>query len=581
MTMTTSPLRPTLRRLHHLLARPDTAATSDVQLLGRFVRQRDDAAFELLVRRHGPMVLGVCRRLLRHEQDAEDAFQATLLALARKAGSIHARTSVGSWLYKVAYRVALRAQAVARRRREGDAAGLPTLPDPRSLPAPDWAEVRGVLDDELNRLPEKYRAPVVLCYLEGLTNEEAARQLSCPAGTLKTRLAYARRLLGGRLARRGLGAAVVPAALVAATVRAAAGEGTAAGAVPGPVLHLTEGVLRAMTLTKLKVAAAVVAAGLALAGSGAVSYRTLAAASGPAAATDDDAAARVDRIKKQIRELQEELRRAAQAAARERPPAPHAPIAVIFGNVPITRQELGEHLIRRLSRPQLEAYVNQRILEHVAREKGVSVSDQEVAAALAAERTALGADGPAFGQVLRRYNKTLAEWKEDVLRPRLLMGKLCRDRVRVTERDLRDAYEADFGPKVQCWVMSWPREEKEKATQVADALRKNSGAFSPFAGRHPNTSITLRHGTGREELERAAFRLRDGEVSPLVETPDGFAVIRCERRIPADASRSFEQVRGCLEEEVRDRLLQEEIARHFQELKKEARPRLLWHPGEG
>jgi hypothetical protein len=143
--MSTRSLHPALRRLHHVLAHLDAGGVSDAQLLGRFVRQGDEAALELLVRRHGPMVLGVCRRVLRREQDAEDAFQAALLVLARKAGSIGARGSVGGYLY----RVALRARAAARRRsrQECDPAVLPALPDPRPAPGPEGAELRGVLDD--------------------------------------------------------------------------------------------------------------------------------------------------------------------------------------------------------------------------------------------------------------------------------------------------------------------------------------------------------------------------------------------------------------------------------------------------
>src|SRR5439155_19785925 len=138
----------------------------DADLLERFVGQRDEAAFEVLLWRHGPKVLGVCRRVLRHEQDAEDAFQATFLILARKARSIGKRQAVGSWLYRVAYRVALRARQVAATRTARQTTDMDALADKLCADAP-WGEVRRVIDEEVNRLPAKYRTPFILCYLDG------------------------------------------------------------------------------------------------------------------------------------------------------------------------------------------------------------------------------------------------------------------------------------------------------------------------------------------------------------------------------------------------------------------------------
>src|SRR5262245_17055223 len=165
-----------------------TAAMTDGQLLEQFVRRQDSAAFETLVRRHGPMVLRVCQRLLRDGPDADDAFQATFIVLVRKAQSIIKLESVASWLYGVAYRVALRAKVRGDRRlareRQIDEGSVPGHDGGAALEA-GVAELRPVLDEELNRLPEKYRAPVVLCYLEGKTNEEAAQYLQWPTGTVK------------------------------------------------------------------------------------------------------------------------------------------------------------------------------------------------------------------------------------------------------------------------------------------------------------------------------------------------------------------------------------------------------------
>jgi RNA polymerase sigma factor (sigma-70 family) len=267
--MAAGELRKGIERLRRALPPPDGAGLSDGQLLGLFVAGRDEAAFAALVRRHGPMVLGVCRRVLRDGHDAEDAFQATFLVLARKAAALGRREAVGSWLYTVAFRAALEARAAIARRRARERQ-VDVMPHPEVSP-PEPQDWRPLLDEELNALPEKYRAAVVLCDLEGRPRKEAARLLGLPEGTLSSRLATARRVLAGRLARRGvalsggaLAAAIagsasaqVPAALVWGTARAAAL--VAAGqlaAVATPAAGLTREVLKAMFMAKLKVVAA-------------------------------------------------------------------------------------------------------------------------------------------------------------------------------------------------------------------------------------------------------------------------------------------------------------------------------------
>jgi RNA polymerase sigma factor (sigma-70 family) len=246
---------------------------TDEQLLERFATRRDggaEAAFTALVERHGPMVLGVCRQILRDEHDAEDAFQATFLILAGKARSIRKRDLLENWLYKVAYRVALQAKTASVRRRAAERESVDAMA--RSSPDAVPADLLAVLHEEVNRLPDKYRAPVVLCYLKGQTNDAAARQLGWPVGTVSGRLARARERLRLRLSRRGLalpsgllvaalspraGSAAVPTGLMTATVRAAmgvAGKATAAGAISASVTSLMNEVLRTMLMTKLKIA---------------------------------------------------------------------------------------------------------------------------------------------------------------------------------------------------------------------------------------------------------------------------------------------------------------------------------------
>jgi RNA polymerase sigma-70 factor (ECF subfamily) len=274
--MTDTLLRPVLRRLRGLAASAAARELTDRQLLERFAARHEEAAFALLVRRHGPMVHGVCRRLLRHEQDAEDAFQATFLVLARRAGALTWRDSVGGWLYQVASRVALKARAQATRRLALERQ-VATMPVRSPTDAAARRELQELLDEELRRLPQKYRAPVVLCYLQGKSHAEAARELGWPAGTVKGRLGRARARLRARLARRGLAlaaaavapllagrlaTAAVPAGLAESAVRAAAPFAAGAGAgglVSARAVVLAEAVARALAGGKLRLLTLLVA----------------------------------------------------------------------------------------------------------------------------------------------------------------------------------------------------------------------------------------------------------------------------------------------------------------------------------
>jgi RNA polymerase sigma factor (sigma-70 family) len=298
-------MAPLLRHLRRAAFQGDAAAMSDGQLLERFLARREEAAFEAIVRRHGPMVLGVCRRVLRNGHDAEDAFQATFLVLVRKATSIVPRELVGNWLYGVAYRTALKARSMAARRRvvEGQVRDMSRS---EALDPGARLDLQTQLDQELNRLPDKYRAPVILCELEGKSRRDAAIQLGIAEGTLSSRLARARQMLARRLSGPAgvlsagavsvalatqTASAVVPAPLLASTVKAGAlfALGEAATVVTSAkVAALTHGVLKAMFLTKLKTATAflVMASVLALT-VGAIGPALLAHPT-PAVALDDD-----------------------------------------------------------------------------------------------------------------------------------------------------------------------------------------------------------------------------------------------------------------------------------------------------
>jgi len=287
-----------LQHLRQLIGGP-AADAPDGQFLRQFLDRQDEAAFAALVARHGPLVLGVCRRVLHDPHAAEDAFQATFMVLAKRAGAIQRPEALSSWLYGVAYRVAARARFQAKQRQTHETqvpamsrAAADSERDPLRLDTADplleasRRELRSVLDEELNLLPEKYRMPMVLCYLEGKTNEEAAQQLRWTKGTVSGRLARARDLLRDRLARRGftlslsalsavlsqeLASASVSAGLAAATAQVACGFAvgralTTAGSVQAA--SLAQGVLTSMLMTKIRwTAAAVLAFGVLASGS--------------------------------------------------------------------------------------------------------------------------------------------------------------------------------------------------------------------------------------------------------------------------------------------------------------------------
>ena len=288
------------RRFLGMLFHAGTATgRTDGQLLQWFANgdpEASELAFAAIVERHGAMVLRTCRAVLRDEHDAQDAFQATFLILSRRGATLWVRDSLGPWLHRVARHAAVRARREAVRRMSAERSGTRT----RVEPAADDAggnEFGSLLHEEVDRLPERYRAPIVLCDLEGRTYEEAAQHLGCPVGTLKSRLARGRAQLRGRLIRRGFAPrgivpperrdqaahAIVPAALADATVRAAirfaAVPAHDGGSIPATVAALTEGVLKSMILPSLKIAVLiplflVVALGGLAAGTGLLAQQT-------------------------------------------------------------------------------------------------------------------------------------------------------------------------------------------------------------------------------------------------------------------------------------------------------------------
>ena len=260
-----------------MAARPDEPL-SDGRLLERYVKERDEDAFTMLVQRYSSLVLGVCERVLQDKHYAEDAFQATFLVLVRRADSLDGERSLGNWLYAVAFRTAVKAKAMAakRRARERQALEMPTI---EAKIDPDLSDLKPIIDEALNQLPEKYRAPLVLCCLQGKTHQEAAKELGWPSGSMSRRMEKARKLLRKRLAQRGVilsAALVLPSLLQQATASTASpwlitstakaalafgsGAATAAGAISSDVAFLADAVLKSTVAHSWKISASLAAA---------------------------------------------------------------------------------------------------------------------------------------------------------------------------------------------------------------------------------------------------------------------------------------------------------------------------------
>jgi hypothetical protein len=260
-------------------------------------------------------------------------------------------------------------------------------------------------------------------------------------------------------------------------------------------------------------------------------------------------------------------------------------LATLFHNQVITREDLGEFLIARYGPEALQYLVNGRIIGEACQAAGVSVSPEEIETAFADDLQKLGLSKDDFAKtVLSGYRKNLYEYKADLLRPKLLMRKLVQSQVRVEEADLRKAYEAYFGGKVVCRMILWPTAERKHAMAEYAKLRDSEEEFGRKAKQQPSPSLAAKGGDlgevgrytmGNDELEREVFALQPGEVTRLIDTPEGIVMVRCDRRIPADPAAKLEEQRAWLEQEVLTRKTQAEIPRVFAELSKQAEPRLI------
>jgi parvulin-like peptidyl-prolyl cis-trans isomerase-like protein len=267
-------------------------------------------------------------------------------------------------------------------------------------------------------------------------------------------------------------------------------------------------------------------------------------------------------------------------------------VAYIFNKVPVTREELGEYLITRYGAENLELLVNKHIIEVECEAKGITVDSADLTVALTEKVAATTGNQDAFDKLLKENHTTPYQFKEDVLRPQLLLTKLSAGRVKLSDEDLKAAYQAYYGEKIECRIILWPREERKYAMSEYAELRDSEQAFKEKASRQSNQALAAsggklmatngkdvlqigRHTLGNEELERELFSLKPGEVSKLIETPQGIVVMKCDQRVPSDGSVPLEKVRANLVKEVTERRVQLEMPVVFAELRKKADPRLL------
>jgi hypothetical protein len=269
-------------------------------------------------------------------------------------------------------------------------------------------------------------------------------------------------------------------------------------------------------------------------------------------------------------------------------------VARLYGSEEVTREELGEYLIARMGAERLENLVNRRIIEHACRERGIEVNAAEVDAALAEDCRGLGVSPSLFvEQVLKQYKKTLYEWKEDVLRPRLLMGKLCRDRIQVSDDDIHKAFETKYGEKVEVRIILDPNTtaQSERAfLQLYEKVRDSNEEFDRAARSQPIPYLAAKgglldqpvckHAGEDEEAERVAFSLRPGELSHVMKTKDGLVMMKCVKHIPPDRTKIYENEHDALKKIVEEKKLQQEIGKVFEELKAKADPKLYLKKAE-
>ena len=260
-------------------------------------------------------------------------------------------------------------------------------------------------------------------------------------------------------------------------------------------------------------------------------------------------------------------------------------VAYVYDNMPITREELGEYLIARYGTERLDLLCNKKIIDNECRKAGIEVTAAEVENSLSEDLKGLNVDRKIFvDKVLKNYRKNLYEWKEDVIRPKLMLSKLVRSRVKVTDEDIKKAFDAYYGEKVECRIVMYEKGYERAVLNDYPKLRDSEEEFHKAAKNQKSSSLAAtagkirpiaRNTTGNDELEKAAFALQPNEVSPVIGTPEGLIVVKCDKRIPADTTVNLESVREKITAEIIEKKIAAEIPVAFAEMRKRANPKII------
>lgn len=265
-------------------------------------------------------------------------------------------------------------------------------------------------------------------------------------------------------------------------------------------------------------------------------------------------------------------------------------IAYIYGSTPITREEFGDYLIEQFGKDRVRLYVNRRIIEAAGAKAGVVVTPQEVEAIIEQDCVKLGMDRKKFVDVVLagKYGKTIDEWRNDVIRPRLVLQAMCKTQLKIDDAELKKIYENMYGPKVQCQVILWPKDQAQLAFKAYDKIRNSAAEFDDAARAQPYSDLAARKGMvdpigrhsgpGTAKIEEIAFRLKDGQLSEIIETPGGIMVIKRVQSIPPRSDITFEAVRQQLVKELTDRQMDQEVPKMFARIAEEARPLFILSP---
>jgi hypothetical protein len=260
-------------------------------------------------------------------------------------------------------------------------------------------------------------------------------------------------------------------------------------------------------------------------------------------------------------------------------------VAYVYDNMPVTREELGEYLIARYGTERLDLLCNKKIIDNECRKAGIEVTAAEVENSLSEDLKGLNVDRKTFvDKVLKNYRKNLYEWKEDVIRPKLMLSKLVRSRVKVTDEDIKKAFDAYYGEKVECRIVMYEKGFERAVLSDYPRLRDSEEEFHKAAKNQKSSSLAAtagkirpiaRNTTGNDELEKAAFALQPNEVSPVIGTPEGLIIVKCDKRIPADTTINLESVREKITAEIIEKKIAAEIPVAFAEMRKRANPQLI------